>query len=687
MDPAHDGSRALVEALESAELRFIYEWREAFRLSIDSRTGPADPRYKYWVTPSGFGVGVGEVFRTMPRDAMALQRLGEAYAHCHPDARSFVWAMAAVPESRVISSKTSGRVFCPSWALSSPLPYDARVVVDGALAERYRSAVRNGRQSLIAAFETGARVLPENPWVVGQLVRLLVDQRSLDRAREVARACRAGAQWCAQLLGYVLAERGEFAAADSVFASVLARMAPAERCAWSDMSLLLDTVPRRSYVAAPCAARDSLNAIVWWLADPMYSEPGNERRVEQFARKVGIALRSALERDERYDWRPGTGMDGMTEMVERYGWPSYSFWAYAFVAGAIDMSYARLDTAYHIAYATFEYAGERLQTFPAWSAVSAPLTSRASDWSIVDPHKPVPPVTYRGDRVAQELVRLTSKVSEWWPQQHFAPRAPIAQLPDGQTVFLRRQDHAVFAAAYNVAPAVFGSAGRRVDATVVTTWSPDSARVNGTASGTVGSTLTAFTPIESRPAIAAVEFSGVPGGPSGGRTRFGVAPPAPLSQMAASDVAVSDLVLLRPPLSGDEYPREPERIVASMAPSASFAKSRRLGVYWETYGFAPTDSVELAVWIERYTPQGILRRFGIALSVATDQNTPIAHAWTETSLGRNAYVLRGGVPIVGRTVLLDISAVARGDYWLDIVVRKPGRDPVRARRAIVITDR
>ena len=91
-----------------------------------------------------------------------------------------------------------------------------------------------------------------------------------------------------------------------------------------------------------------------------------------------------------------------------------------------------------------------------------------------------------------------------------------------------------------------------------------------------------------------------------------------------------------------------------------------------------------AIWIERFTQQGVMRRFGIALRVATDLNTPIAMSWSEPDPGRRSHVINGDVPIVGRSVVLDVSTLPRGEYWLDVAVGKPGQEPVRGRRAFTV---
>jgi hypothetical protein len=157
--------------------------------------------------------------------------------------------------------------------------------------------------------------------------------------------------------------------------------------------------------------------------------------------------------------------------------------------------------------------------------------------------------------------------------------------------------------------------------------------------------------------------------------------------MNPGELAISDPVLLLPPADGTDLPTATESILGRMAGSTRLQKGARVGVYWETYGFAATDSVEVAVWIERHTPQGILRRFGNALTITTDLNTPVAQSWTESQLGRNAQLIPGAVPIIGRSIVLDASNLPGGEYWLDVVVRKSGSEPVRSRRSFIVPDR
>jgi hypothetical protein len=154
--------------------------------------------------------------------------------------------------------------------------------------------------------------------------------------------------------------------------------------------------------------------------------------------------------------------------------------------------------------------------------------------------------------------------------------------------------------------------------------------------------------------------------------------------MQRGDVAVSDPVVLRVPADGSALSADPDSALMLMAGSTRVPATGKIGVYWETYGFAPGDSLHVAVWIERFTPQGLMRRFGIALGVATDRNTPVSTGWSEPHPARRAHVIQGIVPIVGRSLVVDVAPLPKGDYWLDVAVARPGQEPVRGRRVITI---
>ncbi len=610
-----------------------------------------------------------------------------AYVSCVADASGVALAQLRHPR-HVIVSRAAAFSVCPSWLLHPKPAAERGAQPDGALEERFVEPVRQGRAALIALFDEAARDYPASDWIVGQHVRLLIEQGEEDRAARAVAACHANQWWCLLLDGYVRATRGDVVGAEAQIAAALAQMPPDERCRWTDESVLLDSTGRAAYRQVPCAARDSLNAVLWWLADPLYSVPGNARLVEQYRRKVDLALRTALDRDGRYDWRPATGADARAEMFLRYGTPSLVVYAQGYSATAY-LRYLLLDGDRRLSHATFEYTpGGRVHTMPAWQAVVAPTRAPREAWDIADPGDQVNVLQatsgVRGTR--PEAVRAAAQVSAWWPVEHVRLVPGLVQLPEGQVAFLRRQDSVVVATATDLGPAPLGrAAGSVVAGTLLVTDRPGSQQVLARATGRVGTPLVLVGTAAPRPAVAAIEFPGdSAAGLPAGRTRVGIAPPPPLAALAPGAVALSDPVLLRPPAAEDALPVATAEVLATMAGSPTIPRGTRLGLYWETYGFAATDTVAFAVGIARATADGRLRRLGVRLNVTPDRTTPVAVAWTETAPGRNATVLAGPVPIIGRSLVLDTAALPPGTYWLELVVSRAGAAPVRARRQLVV---
>jgi hypothetical protein len=254
---------------------------------------------------------------------------------------------------------------------------------------------------------------------------------------------------------------------------------------------------------------------------------------------------------------------------------------------------------------------------------------------------------------------------------------------------LRRKNGALLAIATDLGALRLGRrAGDTIPGiTLVTSDAPGDVNRVAVARGIVGGPFEMHAIIPSTPTVVGVEFLATgPSAPIAGRMRFGVMPPPPLSALAPGDLAVSDPVLLRTAPLGAALPNDAESALRLMATSHIIGASGQLGVYWETYGFQPDDSVEVAVWIERYTSQGIARRFGIAMRIATDLNTPVSMSWREPQPGHSASAfVDGGISVIGRSVILDASRLAPGDYRLEVAVRKPGRpEPVRGRTTFIV---
>jgi hypothetical protein len=637
--------RALIDSLESAMLLFFRDWSDAWRFSEMERR------------------------RDLPMEG-GIARARHVHLHCHPNQDV---GFAGVRSPNMIRSVYGWYAVCPVWSLGDEAEsMEERVYIDTVLSPPLRAPVKTARNALVAAFASAVRRFPENNWFIGQQVRLLLDNRDAIGALHAAQSCVATSWWCRALRGAVLNEQGEVIAAEAAFDSASAGMPFEDRCRWNDLSVFFPPVERTEYQKAACAARSELNERIWWLADPLYLDPGNARRAEHFARLVFGMLRSALNRDERYDWRARAGGDALANMVARFGWPSYASWA----GVREDVSHSGYlidhETALNEPYTTFEYSSDRIHTVPTWRAIMNPMTARASDWELSNPYV--------------RFVLEDTTVRLWWPREHFKPREPLVQLPQGQVAFLRRQTDVIFASATDLAlPELRRPFGDGVAPTVFLTTSAADIRPITTEGATVGGVMVLRPHVDSRRQLVSIEFPAKLGSSgTGGRIRFGIAPPPPLSAMARGERASSDPVILRAPADPEVLPSNPPDALDRMAPYTRAPATGRIGVYWETYGFQPSDTVDVAVWIERYTPQGIARRLGIALNVAEDLNTPIVIRWSEPRAGLNASYIAGPVPIVGRSLVLDVSRLAKGDYWLDVAVAKRGQPPVRGRRSFAI---
>jgi hypothetical protein len=457
----------------------------------------------------------------------------------------------------------------------------------------------------------------------------------------------------------VLARRGDVWAADSAFGAARAAMTDAERCAWDDVSNLLDDDALKAYAALSCAEREAAASRLWWVSRPLLGEPANERRVEHYARRVHVELHAVGGFDERHDWEPAHAGDALVKMYERYGVPTYLYWAGQGHETSHDRYLLSQSSPPSAPYTAPEYGTGRQHYVPAWRAVAEPTSARADDWEL-SPRDPFYPGT-------------------WWPREHHARRGgPLAALPDGQTAMLRRAHGAMLAVATSArAPADSSGDG----AVLVVSWHPDSLMQVGRGAPGADGRLVLSGPAGTRPALVGVEVAGDARTPPA-RLRFGLTPPPPLTAMRDGEAAVSEPVLFEAPAAAPP-PNDPDAVIARMLPSATL-RDRRVGVYWETYGVAPSDTVDVELRVEPADGPGVARRAATALRLADGADGPLAIRWREPRPDRVIQVVEAPRPVVARSVVLDLSRLPGGRYWLEVAVGRPGGQAARARRAVVL---
>ncbi len=171
------------------------------------------------------------------------------------------------------------------------------------------------RDRLIALLDSLRTDHPGSEWLDGQLVRYLVEAGRIVDAHRAASSCRSSPWWCPALLGFAAHLSQRYARADSLFAVSLDAMPEEERCVWTDLSVLLRGDVAKQYRVQQCADRGPLNDRLFWLADPFYAIPGNDRRTEHYARHVMDGFYRQTETPHGLRW----GKD-YRELILRYGW-------------------------------------------------------------------------------------------------------------------------------------------------------------------------------------------------------------------------------------------------------------------------------------------------------------------------------------------------------------------------------
>ena len=179
---------------------------------------------------------------------------------------------------------------------------------------REPSVIQEARERLLTQLAEAAALVPGDPWIAGQRARYLVEAGQAAAAVRVARECRSTPWWCSVLVGYALHAAGRFEDADSAFSAALRTMPDDERCRWHDIAPLLPGDLRGRYERMSCEERAAFESRWWWLAAPLLSRPGNDRRTEHFARLTlaDITSKSSTAYDERWD-------DDLREVLLRFG--------------------------------------------------------------------------------------------------------------------------------------------------------------------------------------------------------------------------------------------------------------------------------------------------------------------------------------------------------------------------------
>jgi hypothetical protein len=654
---APNDSIRLREALEGDIAKFQQRWRDLWLKSIIAGGGG-------WMNMEQ--VGVDERFGFYSPDLLRLSALN-CYLDDAPLQLLFGGRASRVPSRsggtvpllitapRRITGQSTRASVCPQWIpLSLGITVDEGVRLDLALAPKTRTYAGALRRALIQRLDNAAEQFPGDQWITEQRVRFLLDNEDLTRALEVARSCDSSHGWCSALEGLVLAQSGNLVAAEAAFLRG-ARTPDGEAagvCADTSARPLFNHDVRRAMRNASCGEWNAIEQRLWWLSKPLWKSEANERLVEHYARRTLLTLRTALDEDERYIWRRTAAGDALEEVIMRYGWPTHTWWGGYHIDGKIaDFAQARRNPAEY-PYTVKEYAPDRVAVVPDFRAIANPFNALDSDWQWDRP-----------ENVAFE---------RWFPQEHMQLGTRLARLPQGQSVMLRRDTsvlygHVIDEPVYGLDPAETSA----LRAYMITSESPTDEPVVRNASIAVGRSLRVAAQLPSTPTVVSLEVPNRNENEVAYRRRFGLRPPPSLSQMGRNEVALSDPTFLLLPAFGAPAITNPDSALAHIASSTNLPRNVPLALYWESYGFAPNDTVDVQLRILRQDGSA-LRSIGAFFGVADARRDSVSIGWREPDRGRSTHVISAVRPAVARAVTVDVRSLEPGTYVFRVEMRRPG---------------
>ncbi len=464
--------------------------------------------------------------------------------------------------------------------------------------------IRRVRAEFLRDLEKAGNAIPGDDWIIGQRIRYLVEGHD-SSAISVARSCKATKWWCDALLGLALHVNGNYAAADSTFAIALDEMPSLTRCHWLNLSPLLDDDVRGTYRKMSCARREAANARIWWVADPLYITPGNERRTEHFSRMLHAALQQDAANTYGVKWS-----GDLAELELRFGW------------------------------------AEKWTQEPPTSIYVNPQISVAG-------HEPEPGfhffLTQRPPDSLAQIVDSLFDIKQFPPREQYAP--PYARTftaLDAQVARFRRGDSTRIIAAYDVDTDTLFRRHRFAAALIAMGDEATSPSMTEIAESPTKNVITVSTPWKSQ--LVGVELLAKDSaGAARWRKGFAEIP------IDSGMVSLSDLLFVD---GSPSLPSDLNEAIPQAHGGTRFKRNKQVGLFWELYGKTPADSaLPISLTI---TPidEGILRRAFRVLRLVP-KVAPLNIRWQENGAS--------GL-LSARSVLLDLSLVPAGKYAVKLEI-------------------
>lgn len=497
--------------------------------------------------------------------------------------------------------------------------------------------VGQARVQLIRALTDAFEQLPD-PWLIGQRVHYLVENRNVEEAHRVATACGIEeVWWCRALDGYTLHVWTRYVDAEAAFREALAAMPDSLRTEWMTPRYILTRDAVKEFEALDPDERERRFELFWRLSDPLFLFEGNDRLTDHFARWVVAMNRRDAADPLGLEWK-----EDLEETLVRYG---------------RNTGYGRTQD-------------------PTRMFSGGPLDTRR----MVGHHHP----KSRGYLFPEEFLQSPSDIPpESWitaPREartwYAPPYAPDIRGLETQVGRFRRDDDMLVVGAYR--PTLPDEAD---DGGVVSAWGPEGGIENPPYAAlflipvdgeepvfTRGDDPEGVLSIETRPGryVSGLEVID-PQDRRGWRARQGIVQ-LPLTPGV---VDVSDLMILK---AGAPLPESLEDALPNLRPGVRVKRGERFPVVWETYGLRILEPVRVTIGFSKGRP-GFLARVGDFLGVIDpDESIDITFDDTGPEVVQSVF----------RSVELELPDLDPGEYTLHLRLDLPGRTPVVASRPIIV---
>lgn len=603
--------------------------------------------------PRGLGIGGGTIVVALatvlagsPASAQGVDRhAGADSASLVREAREAQQSFEAFRESRI-----------PPRTVTAPTRCDVRI---GRICHWFGGAdeadfppeppeTAMARERLIGTLAEAWREV-RDPWLLGQLVRYLVEDGRSSQAERAARDCGlVDPWWCHALVGYVLHLRGDVPAAEDAFGRAVEGLPPEERERWTSLRFVLSRDAERRWQTASDAEREREWRRFWTFSNPLFLVEGNDRLTDHFARLV----RARIDEDAAHPFRIPWDED-LEEALIRYGrnigWSRFR----APPRGQTLQDSRSVVGHHHPASRGYDFPEEFLAApadVPPESWITMPREART--WYAA-PYAP----DFQGLETQVARFRRGDSllvVGAYRPD----PRSPLAELPGAPE---RRADP--FAPWSAQEPAEASASADPVEAGLflVPEEGDEPLRVLGEEREGV-LRLTAPT---GRYVSSLEVFE--PEAGAAWRARQGVAQ----AELVRGIAGVSDVIVLR---EGASLPADLEEAIPMMRPGVRVGRSERFVLAWEVYGLEVEDTPRVTIGFTAGRP-GFLRRVGEFLGVV-DPDVPVEVSFEEVTPDR--------VQTLFRAVEIQLPALEPGEYTLHVRLELPGREPATASRPVTV---